>query len=118
MKPLVERLAAFSRLNGKAAISPDLALRFEQAGTSTARARLAGELRSLVRTAAYADPVGPLPYAACLASPLSSLHAGAVFVLTVRRRRMAPPTMPKPPIIMTQLAGSGTGAIVVTVPFR
>ncbi len=37
----MSRVALSRVLNGKAAISPDLALRLEQAGTSTARAWLA-----------------------------------------------------------------------------
>lgn len=57
----MSRVALSRVLNGKAAISPDLALRLEQAGTSTARvARHAGELRSLARTTACAASRAPV----------------------------------------------------------
>ena len=39
--------------------------------------------------------------------PTSKGNAQAKRTLT-RRRRIAPPTMPKPPIIIAQVAGSGT----------
>jgi len=55
--------AAFSRvINGKAAISPDLAIRLERAGVSTARAWLAMQLNyDLARAMEHPQPaVRPL----------------------------------------------------------
>ena len=45
-------------------------------------------------------------------------HAKRTLTVVLRRRRIADPTMAKPPIIIAQVAGSGTGAVVTTVPFR
>ena len=49
---------------------------------------------------------------ACLSAG-SDYEATLTFVLT-RRRRIAPPTMPKPPIIMVHVAGSGTAPALRT----
>ena len=54
----MSRVALSRVLNGKAAISPDLALRLEQAGTSTARAWLAMQSNyDLWRARQHVQPV-------------------------------------------------------------
>lgn len=54
----MSRVALSRVLNGKAAISPDLALRLEQAGTGTARAWLAMQANyDLWRARQHAQPV-------------------------------------------------------------
>ena len=54
----MSRVALSRVLNGKAAISPDLALRLEQAGSSTARAWLAMQVNyDLWRARQHAQPV-------------------------------------------------------------
>ena len=62
----MSRVALSRVLNGKAAISPDLALRLEQAGASTARAWLAMQANhDLWRARQHAQPpVRPLQDAA------------------------------------------------------
>lgn len=62
----MSRVALSRVLNGKAAISPDLALRLEQAGASTARAWLAMQANhDLCRARQHAQPpVRPLQDAA------------------------------------------------------
>ena len=62
----MSRVALSRVLNGKAAISPDLALRLEQAGSSTARAWLAMQANhDLWRARQHAQPaIRPLQDAA------------------------------------------------------